>query len=775
MTEVLDMAQGMVMDAAASSVAVSILLRVTVLLLAAILVVSALRRSSAAARHLVWMLSLAGALLIPPLCWAFPAWQLAVLPARQESAEFSKAPLRNVHSPQSPMGLPFPIAVPPVATASVSSVEPSELAVRRTSPNETSSEDSLTHRSWSWPGVLAAVWTLGTLLGVIWIGIGLVAAWHVTRRAEQAPNSDWREILSQLLRSSGIRRPVELRQCLHVSVPMTWGLRRPVILVPASSASWSETTKRSVLLHELGHVRRGDSAIHMLGRLACAAYWFHPLMWLGVRQLRKTSERAADDVVLSANIAPPDYAQHLVAIAAQLRGRSLLGHVALPMASPSDLAGRVRAILDPRREHRSLKRRTCYALILLATVLVIPCALLRLEFAEAKPPTSPAETADGAHVLAGQIVAPDGKPVKGATVPFDYGGFAPRYSAKTDSGGFYHVVSRSMPPKFVRVEARGYASMRQEIERGRNPVLRLEEARILRGRIVDVHGTPVSGATVVVSRGTAHPNAPFFRTVTDRQGRFVWRNAPSRPLAFSLSARGDWMIKNETLQASGNEHTITLLPRMCVHGTVVDEGTGKPIHDFHFFFGSRPGGIAYPPRDEGTGEPVHDDFHFLFGSQAGEDNAIVYQPWDGCITDNTFRVMNNQPFEGKEYFRIEAEGYETITKEFEHGPGKQRFDIKLRKAEQPSNEVPVSATGDHPVSTIVEETGPPSRSVASNEPVDEHFSDADLPTAITDMREVTAKLTEIRDVSRRHEKQFENLHVQGRLTPNDLTGDNADN
>ena len=89
-------------------------------------------------------------------------------------------------------------------------------------------------------------------------------------------------------------------------------------------------------------------------------------------------------MVLSSNIAPPDYAEHLVGIAGQMRGLHLFGHVALPMASPSDLEGRVLAILDPQRNHRSLKRKTCYALMLLAALLLIPCALLRLGYAEEK-------------------------------------------------------------------------------------------------------------------------------------------------------------------------------------------------------------------------------------------------------------------------------------------------------------------------------------------------------------------------------------------------------
>src|SRR5271157_2359701 len=60
----------------------------------------------------------------------------------------------------------------------------------------------------------------------------------------------------------------------------------------------------------------------------------------------------------------------------------LLRATALPMASPCDLEGRVLAILDPRRSHRGLKRKTCYALMLLAVLLVIPCAIVRLGYSQ---------------------------------------------------------------------------------------------------------------------------------------------------------------------------------------------------------------------------------------------------------------------------------------------------------------------------------------------------------------------------------------------------------
>jgi beta-lactamase regulating signal transducer with metallopeptidase domain len=237
---------------------------------------------------------------------------------------------------------------------------------------------------------------MGSFLGLAWLGIGILAAVYVARGAQPVEDSRWHETLRRLLEPGGQRRPIDVRQSASLSVPMAWGLRRPVILVPAASATWSDEAKRSVLLHELGHIRRGDCLAHLVGRLACAVYWFHPLVWLASRALRKTAERAADDLVLSSNVAAPDYAEHLVGIAAQLRGISLFGHAALPMAGASDLEGRVLALLDEKRNHRSLKRSSCYALLISATFFLVPCALLRLGHAQSKesqePTSSVAET-----------------------------------------------------------------------------------------------------------------------------------------------------------------------------------------------------------------------------------------------------------------------------------------------------------------------------------------------------------------------------------------------
>jgi len=394
MTEFLDLVRRVGEDAGGTAPAWGILLRVTMLLLVATLAALVLRRSSAALRHLVWTLSLVGTLLVPLCSWVLPAWQWAVLPQRQPSPpsiapvakdappspsiapHMEDAPLRSAHSPLSfAAHSPLPAAPSADQPVEVPTTPPATIADHPTPP-------PVPQPKWSWPMLLAAAWAAGSFLGLVWLGVGITAAWYVARRADPTADPCWGEILRQLLDPCGIRRPVEVRECPQVSVPMTWSLFRPVILVPAGSAAWSEEIKRSVLLHELGHIRRGDCLMLLLGRLACVAYWFHPLAWLAARQLRKTSEQAADDLVLASHVAPPDYAEHLVGIAARMRGLHLFGHVALPMASASDLEGRVLAILDPRQNHRSLKRKTCFALMVTAALLVVPCAILRLGYAQ---------------------------------------------------------------------------------------------------------------------------------------------------------------------------------------------------------------------------------------------------------------------------------------------------------------------------------------------------------------------------------------------------------
>jgi TonB family protein len=130
-----------------------------------------------------------------------------------------------------------------------------------------------------------------------------------------------------------------------------------------------------VVLHELVHVRRHDLLAQLAAQAACCLYWFHPLVWLAARELRKERERACDDAVLRGGVAAPDYAGHLLELARVLVERRSLAD-APAMAETGDLEERVRAVLDGGRNRAPVSRRLAATVAALACALVLPVALV---------------------------------------------------------------------------------------------------------------------------------------------------------------------------------------------------------------------------------------------------------------------------------------------------------------------------------------------------------------------------------------------------------------
>jgi hypothetical protein len=158
------------------------------------------------------------------------------------------------------------------------------------------------------------------------------------------------------------------------SMPMTWGTIRPKILLPADARQWESSRLESVLLHELAHIRRYDTAIQMLVRLVCAMYWFNPLAWVAARRIELECERACDDLVLAHGMRASDYAENLMQIVA--RHPHIPSTPGLAMARVSTLETRLTAILDEKLNRRRVTRGMMTVLGLLCAAVVFPMAML---------------------------------------------------------------------------------------------------------------------------------------------------------------------------------------------------------------------------------------------------------------------------------------------------------------------------------------------------------------------------------------------------------------
>jgi beta-lactamase regulating signal transducer with metallopeptidase domain/tetratricopeptide (TPR) repeat protein len=344
--------------------ALDIAFKATVLLGLTALAVSALSRRSAAVRQLVATLGLAGALLLPVASLVAPQWEIPLvpspLPAAAPEISIAAEPREAPVASWKEEGSLSRASAESPRVRSESSRPSRATSVREDAPSATEAAVPVEPTSNSRPGIdpvasmfgLLLLWSVGTVFALARLAVGLARVDGVRRRASGEADGSWADLLSSLSEKIAIERPVRLFFSDEIAVPVTAGVRRPVVLLPESARRWNEERRRVVLLHELAHVGRADWISLLLGQAASALYWFHPLAWSTRSQMRKDCERACDDLVLSAGTRPSVYAAHLLSIVRSLRLSKQRALPAVAMAHRSYWDGRMRAILDPRVERR---------------------------------------------------------------------------------------------------------------------------------------------------------------------------------------------------------------------------------------------------------------------------------------------------------------------------------------------------------------------------------------------------------------------------------------
>ncbi len=106
--------------------------------------------------------------------------------------------------------------------------------------------------------------------------------------------------VNQLLAAHPLHRKIAVRVSDRVSAPLTYGLLRPVILLPRSMDRADEAALGFVLTHELAHIRRFDALRKpVLAAVACL-HWFDPLVWAMLALAGRDMERACDRAVIDA-------------------------------------------------------------------------------------------------------------------------------------------------------------------------------------------------------------------------------------------------------------------------------------------------------------------------------------------------------------------------------------------------------------------------------------------------------------------------------------------
>lgn len=194
--------------------------------------------------------------------------------------------------------------------------------------------------------LLLGAWLAGAAAFLLRTAWGLATLRRIRRGAAPVRDPALREEIGRLARTLGLDPArVQLRVSAEVGSPATWGIVRPVILLPPGVVGAPEAVRRSVVLHEFLHVRRRAWGVRLLALVVCALHWFNPLAWRARRALLAAEEQAVDEAVVGAGVPREDYAAHLLEVVRSLRPLRTPGTAAVLLAEGHSLETRLQNLL----------------------------------------------------------------------------------------------------------------------------------------------------------------------------------------------------------------------------------------------------------------------------------------------------------------------------------------------------------------------------------------------------------------------------------------------
>jgi len=281
--------------------------RALVLACATGLALWAFRVKPAALRLFAWTAVLYAALAMPLLGWILPPLLLPI-PASLRSAD---------------TGLPLRRPSVPVATsASInrSTTEPKtpsetvpDLYESAVIPAETSgAHGSFDWRSLPWETLATGAYLAGALLLLARLVVGIFFSRRLLHSSQEICDRRLCVRVSCCARATGLDSVPHVAESELITVPVTIGVLRSIILLPTNWQEWDDAKLDAVIAHEISHVARRDPLTQRVSLVHRAFFWFSPLAWWLDRQIAALSEQASDEAALCRGADRREYARTLL-------------------------------------------------------------------------------------------------------------------------------------------------------------------------------------------------------------------------------------------------------------------------------------------------------------------------------------------------------------------------------------------------------------------------------------------------------------------------------
>lgn len=173
----------------------------------------------------------------------------------------------------------------------------------------------------------------GYIASFYFAGVGiqffsLIFAWLKARSMGKSEpvceDPRWVEKLDALTSKLQIAKRVGLHISYKITVPVTAGFIKPIILLPFAMVNrLTPEQVESILLHELAHIKRNDYLWNIGQKVMESILFFNPFVWLIAKEIHKEREYCCDEIVVSNTSDPITYAKALLQLEVQVKYNEL--------------------------------------------------------------------------------------------------------------------------------------------------------------------------------------------------------------------------------------------------------------------------------------------------------------------------------------------------------------------------------------------------------------------------------------------------------------------